>query len=426
MEKSGAEKTDLGRGRWFLIQALRAKVLAFCVHSLSEHVACCSKYFDSSSLWTCPSEEHGAGTLAALLVALNAVDFATGPLLASLDERSSLTNVLEEVRGGKQESSSWGPFGFMKPKTNKKKKGKKKVAELATPEKQEPAASVDDEEEVPAPPVMRQLVDIMGDRTPPSARPPLHSVSAVALFFDDQEPEAQVIPVVDDMESSGEEEKGPQLQLPLPPPEEKSAPIPAPVVGASEEEVCEDEKDVLRAQSVSPGKSLLLPVLRDISSSPGSWKTAEEDLLSGVLFVPEPALASSLPKPPKARAELLSLFEAEVEAKPRRVIEEADAPAPPGVAAAVSADVDVSVERKEETDPEEVSEFELQLAKLEIERIELEKAGASLDSTLRPHQDHSIAIVEKIVMREPPKEDSSPKQVKRHKERGGGEKPFVN
>jgi hypothetical protein len=406
VERSGAEKTDLGRGRWFLILALRSKVLAFCVHTLQENSMCCARFYDVCSLWTNHSDD-GVASTAALLVALNGIDFAAGPLLASLDERGTLVNVLEEVRGGKQETSSWGPFGFMKPKVKKKKK-KKTVADLATPEKaplaQEPAVEVAPQLDSDNPtPVMRHLEQIMGECTPPTARAPLQ-LSAAALFFEDQEPEAQVLAAPD---SSGEEEA-------RQPSSEGVVARAEPVFllardeGAREEEVHEDEKDVLHAQSVSPARSgflldsvMMTAAERGAASSTG-WKTGEEDLLSGALFVPEPAL-SGRPKV-GARAELLSLFDAEQEQQKEQQQEQHDHHHQQQSVAGKG----VVVVDKEETEPEEMSEFEMQLERLEEERKVLERGLQQASVVSDPlHKE------EKIVIREQPRmiDVSRPREV---------------
>ncbi len=374
-EKSTAEKTELGKGRWFVLSALKSKCLAYCVHRLHDNAALCSRFYDNTSLWL---GEEG-GTVAALLVSLNGVSFAAGPLLTSLDEKSALANVLEEVRGGKQEGG-WGPFGFIKSKKKKKPKkssSKKSVVDLSSPVKnlasslemddearQMGAAAPPSEEaaEEPEERQMRQLEQIMGEATPPSLRPPLMfgaaAAASTALFLDD-EPGAVLL------------EAG------------------VVATTSSDEHFEEDQKDELRAQSVSPARAARSSSVLLREEQPASGTPSTYDSVSGALFLPEPALRSK----PKANTELMELFavveeeqvEPEEEQEDKKVKSSNGGPK--------------GKEEEEQGENEQQSEFARQLMELENERLRLEE-----EQERRRATPAKTAAAERVVVRERPRQ----------------------
>ena len=128
--KTSQEQTGLGKGRMLLLNALKGKTLAYCLHQLQDNQALCAEFYQPHALWL---SEEGVG-LPAMIVSLNAVSFCIGPLNVSLDDKASVANVLEEIRGG-TETEAWGPFGFIrnrKKKEKKKKSSKKSIVSLGS------------------------------------------------------------------------------------------------------------------------------------------------------------------------------------------------------------------------------------------------------------------------------------------------------
>ena len=418
-----AEKSERGKTRLFLVLALEARVLAYAVHTLHQQSALCERFFEAQSVWRA---EEGA-TLAAMLVALNGVEFqisAAATTMPQLDDPSALPDVLEEIRGGKQEAG-WGPFGFIRAKKTKKKK-KKPVVDLEKPEdvatspvveakplkvssssfveeeRHVPIAVAveawpDDEDEAPPPP-MRHLEQILGASgvTPPAARPP-PALFVPPMFLDD-EPEAAVL-----VEATSEHS------------------------GSAAEEFEEDERDRrAKSQSASPAKASFMRRTGNFSETATGTTTTTatttppppdpNDSISGALFLPEPALRAT-PRRGVSSSSGLGFLSSEDDAKMdlKEEEEHVDEEEASGTVELLQDQKSVVEEERVFTPPvKSLSAFELELLRLEDERVALEEEKRKLAGDGKEKQEDEDGVAspvvvasEKIVMRERPSPMSS-------------------